>query len=194
MTNNLINKIISIVQERFPVEKMSFNTLVMKKEVPLHQLSWAYYFGGLALFFFIIQVATGSFLLFYYEPTVSDAHASVEFITKFVPSGALIRNMHAWSSSLMILFVLCHLITSFGMKAFAKPRELTWLSGVLLLLIVFGLGFSGYLLPWNQIAVNATKVGLQTIEFVGDYLPAFLSDLPVKMREIIQGGPTVGQS
>src|SRR5215208_3168549 len=88
--------------ERFPVEKMNFTSMVVKKKVPVHRLSWGYYMGGLALFFFIVQVITGLMLLFYYQPTVSDAHASVEFITSDVPGGALIRNIHAWCSSLMI--------------------------------------------------------------------------------------------
>jgi hypothetical protein len=76
--------------ERFPVSKMNYASMVQKKEVPVHRLSWGYYVGGLALFFFIVQVVTGLMLLFYYQPTVSDAHASVEYITEHVPGGALV--------------------------------------------------------------------------------------------------------
>ncbi len=150
--------------------------------------------GGLALFFFIVQVVTGLMLLFYYQPTVSDAHASVEFITGHVPAGGLVRNVHAWASSLMIGSVTVHLLTAFAMKAFARPRELTWVSGVLLLGVTFGLGFTGYLLPWHQIAVNATKIGLQTIEETGAYLPGAMGDWPRHLKEIIQGEPSVGQA
>jgi cytochrome b6 len=179
---------------RFPVEKMNYASMVQKKEVPVHRLSWGYYMGGLALFFFLVQVVTGLMLLFYYQPTVSDAHASVEFITEHVPAGALVRNVHAWASSLMIASVMAHLITAFAMKAFAKPREITWVTGVALLGITFAFGFTGYLLPWHQIAVNATKIGLQTIEEVGKYLPGQMATWPAAVKEIIQGEPSVGQA
>jgi cytochrome b6 len=180
--------------DRFPVVKMNFGSMVTRKEVPVHRMSWAYYLGGLTLFFFLVQVVTGLMLLFYYEPTVSDAHASVEYITEHVSGGALIRNMHAWSSSAMIFCLIAHLLTAFAMKAFEKPRELIWVSGVILLFLTFGLGFTGYLLPWNQIAVNATKVGLQSIEEVGSLLPGALSELPRTLRETIQGEASVGQA
>lgn len=180
--------------ERFPIEHLTFQSMFAKKEVPVHGMGWAYYCGGLALFFFSVQVVTGLMLLFYYQPTVSDAHASVEYITRYVSCGALIRNMHTWAASGMILCVLAHVLTTFATKAFEKPRELTWLTGVLLLLITFTFGFTGYLLPWHQIAVNATKVGLQTIEEAGRYLPGALAELPVRIRELIQGEPAVGQA
>ncbi len=180
--------------ERFPIEKMNYSSMVKKKEVPVHRLSWGYYMGGLALFFFGVQVVTGLMLLFYYQPTVSDAHASVEYITEHVPAGALIRNTHAWASSLMIACVMVHLLTAFAMKAFAKPREITWVTGVALLGITFAFGFTGYLLPWHQIAVNATKIGLQTIEEVGAYLPGQMATWPRAIKEIIQGEASVGQA
>ncbi len=130
---DLLNRSESYLAERLPVEKMNYASMVQKKEVPVHRLSWGYYMGGLALFFFMVQIVTGLMLLFYYQPTVSDAHASVEFITEHVPAGALVRNIHSWASSLMIASVLVHLLTAFAMKAFARPRELTWVTGVLLL-------------------------------------------------------------
>jgi len=179
---------------RLPVEKMNVESLVTAKEVPVHRMSWAYYLGGLVLFFFGIQLVTGLMMLFYYEPTVSDAHASVEYLTHHVAGGALIRNLHTWAASAMILTLLAHLLTTFAMKAFVKPREITWLSGVLLLLLTFGFGFTGYLLPWHQIAVNATKVGLQSIEEMGNYLPGVMADWPRALRELIQGEAAVGQA
>lgn len=182
------------VRERFPLDHLNFEDMVQRKEVPVHRMSWAYYFGGLALFFFLIQLGTGVMLLFYYQPTVSDAHASVEFITRHVSSGALIRNTHAWASSCMIFCLFVHLLTTFAMKAFETPREVTWVTGVVLLLLTFGFGFTGYLLPWHQIAVNATKVGLQSIEEVGQYLPGALSDVPRRVKELIQGEAAVGQA
>ena len=186
--------IMSFIRERFPVEKLNYHYMVEQKEVPVHRMSWGYYTGGLTMFFFMIQVITGLFLLFYYQPTVSDAHVSVEYINKYVAGGALIRNMHAWSASCMIFFAMVHLLTAFAMKSFVKPREITWIAGVLLLFITFVFGFTGYLLPWNQIAVNATKVGLQSVEYVGQYLPGQLADLPRVLRETFQGESSVGQS
>lgn len=193
-THDRIQQATDWLHERFPLEKLSFETLFQKKEVPVHRMSWGYYFGGLALFCFSIQLVTGLLLLFYYQPTVADAHASVELITFHVGGGALIRNLHTWSSSAMIFCVLTHLITAFAMKAFEKPREITWVSGVLLLLITFGFGFTGYLLPWHQIAVNATKVGLQSVEEAGAYLPGALADIPRQLKELIQGEAAVGQA
>ena len=194
MSSERMNAIGAFVRERFPVDHLSFEEMVDKKEVPLHRMSWAYYFGGLALFFFLIQLGTGVMLLFYYQPTVSDAHASVEFITKYVSGGALIRNLHAWASSCMIFCLFVHLLTTFAMKAFTKPREVTWITGVVLLMITFGFGFTGYLLPWHQIAVNATKVGLQSIEEAGQYMPGALSEIPRNVKELIQGEAAVGQA
>jgi len=185
---------VDFLADRLPIQKMSFHSLVRQKEVPVHRMGWAYYLGGLALFFFLVQLATGLMLLFYYQPTVSDAHASVDYITHNVVGGALVRNLHAWAASALIATVLLHLLTTFAMKAFEKPRELTWLSGVFLLLLTFGFGFTGYLLPWNQIAVNATKVGLQSIVQAGQYLPGPLADVPARIKEIIQGEPAVGQA
>lgn len=191
---NALQRTEEYLAERFPVEKMNYAAMVKKKEVPVHRLSWGYYMGGLALFFFLVQVVTGLMLLFYYQPTVSDAHASVEYITNHVPAGALVRNIHSWASSLMIASVMVHLLTAFAMKAFAKPRELTWVTGVILLGITFAFGFTGYLLPWHQIAVNATKIGLQTIEEVGQYLPGQMATWPAAVKEVIQGEASVGQA
>lgn len=190
----IIGKMSEFIQERFPVEKMDFHHMVEKKEVPVHKMTWGYYTGGLTMFFLVVQVVTGLLLLFYYQPTVADAHLSVEYITKHVAGGALIRNMHTWSASCMIFFAMVHLLTAFAMKSFEKPREITWIVGVLLLFITFVFGFTGYLLPWNQIAVNATKVGLQSVEEVGNYLPGAVAQLPHILRETFQGEASVGQS
>ncbi len=188
-----LTTIADFLRARFPLEKMNLQSMLMKKEVPIHKMSWAYYLGGLTLLFFTIQVITGLLLLFYYQPTVNEAYDSVKFISDKVPGGAIIRNLHAWTSSAMILTAILHLLTTFAMKAFEKPREVTWGTGVLLLFITYTFGFTGYLLPWHQLSVNATKVGLQFIGAVGQYLPGSLSELPNKLIEIIQGGPSVGQ-
>lgn len=190
---SVFSKILDHVHERLPFDKFNLKTMVYDKKVPVHKMKWAYYFGGLALLFFSIQLITGLLLLFYYQPTTEEAYDSVKFITEYVPGGLVIRNLHAWTSSAMILFVILHLLTTFAMKAFEKPRELTWTTGVILLFITFGFAFTGYLLPWHQLSVNATKVALEFIGVVGQYLPGELSKMPHQLVELIQGGPTVGQ-
>ncbi|TLU82051.1 MAG: cytochrome B [Chlorobium sp.] len=147
-------------QERFYVLVPVIDYL-KKKEVPKHRLSFWYYFGGLALFFFIIQIVTGLLLLQYYKPTEAEAFASFVFIQKHVPFGWLIRQIHAWSANLMVLMAFIHMFSTFFMKSYRKPRELMWVSGFLLLVISLGFGFTGYLLPWNELAFFATQVGTE---------------------------------
>ncbi len=120
-----------------------------------------YYFGGIALFLFGIQVVTGTLLSLYYKPTPDAAYESVQFITSDVSFGWLIRSIHHWAANLMILFVVLHLVRVFAQAAYKFPRELTWVLGSLLLLVTLGFGFTGYLLPWDQRAYWATVVGTE---------------------------------
>ena len=147
-------------QERFNVVLPVIDYL-KKKEVPLHRHSVWYYFGGLTLFFFIIQVLTGLLLLQYYKPTEAEAFASFVFIQEKVPFGWLIRQIHAWSANAMILMAFIHMFSTFFMKAYRKPRELMWVSGFVLFVLSLGFGFTGYLLPWNELAFFATQVGTE---------------------------------
>lgn len=143
-------------------ERLSISTLsrtAQKKEVPLHRQSIWYYFGGMTLFLFVVQVVTGILLLLYYRPSAENAFESVQFIMTEVKFGWLIRSIHAWSANLMILTLFIHMFSVYFMRAYNRPRELTWVSGVVLLLISVGFGFSGYLLPWNEVSFFATKVG-----------------------------------
>lgn len=151
--------------------------LFVKKAVPVHRHSLWYYFGGMTLFFFGIQVVTGILLLLYYRPSAEEAYESVRFIMTEVPFGWLIRSLHAWSANLMIAFLFVHMFSTFFLKAYRKPRELTWVSGVLLLFLALGFGFTGYLLPWNELAYFATKVGTEIVGLVpgvGRFLVRFL--------------------
>uniref|UniRef100_Q3ATK7 Cytochrome b-c complex, cytochrome b subunit n=1 Tax=Chlorobium chlorochromatii (strain CaD3) TaxID=340177 RepID=Q3ATK7_CHLCH len=132
-----------------------------KKEVPQHRLSFWYYFGGLTLFFFLIQVVTGLLLLQYYKPTETEAFKSFIFIQQEVPYGWLIRQVHAWSANLMALMAFIHMFSTFFMKSYRKPRELMWVSGFVLLVLTLGFGFTGYLLPWNELAFFATQIGTE---------------------------------
>ena len=161
-------------------ERLSISSLAAiarKKEVPLHRHSIWYYFGGMTLFLFTVQVVTGILLLLYYRPSAENAFESVQFIITEVKFGWLIRSIHSWSANLMIATLFIHLFSVFFLRAYRRPREITWVSGVILLFIVICFGFSGYLLPWNQLAYFATKVGTEiagVIPVVGRPILRFL--------------------
>lgn len=147
------------------------------KTVPAHRLSVVYYFGGMTLFFFIVQVMTGILLMLYYRPSADEAFESVEFIMTTVPFGWLIRSIHSWSANLMVYFAFVHLATVFFTRGYRKPREITWVTGCLLLFVALAFGFSGYLLPWNQLAFFATRVGTDiagAVPIIGEWTLRFL--------------------
>ena len=145
-------------------ERLSISALAdmaRKKEIPVHRHSIWYYFGGMTLFLFVVQVVTGILLLLYYRPSAETAFESVQFIITEVQFGWLIRSIHSWSANLMIATLFIHLFSVFFLRAYRRPREMTWVSGVVLLFIAICFGFSGYLLPWNKLAFFATKVGTE---------------------------------
>jgi cytochrome b6 len=135
--------------------------LAREKAVPLHRHTVWYYLGGMTLFLFTVQVVTGILLLLYYRSSSDEAFESVQFIMTRVPFGWLVRSIHSWSANLMIATLFIHLFSVFFLRAYHRPREMTWVSGVVLLFIVICFGFSGYLLPWNKLAYFATKVGTE---------------------------------
>ncbi len=134
---------------------------IRSKTVPLHRYSALYLLGGITLFLFGIQAVTGVLLMLYYRPSVEEAHASIELIMTEVRYGWLVRSVHGWSSHLLVFFAFLHMATVFFARSYRKPRELTWVSGCLLFFLILGFGFSGYLLPWTQLAFFATKVGTE---------------------------------
>ena len=147
------------------------------KTVPLHRYSVFYYLGGMTLFFFLVQVCTGVLLMLYYRPSGDEAFESIEFLVSTVPFGWLVRSIHAWSANLMVFFAVAHLVSVYFMKAYRPPRELTWVTGVILLFLILGFGFSGYLLPWNQLSFFATRVGTDitgVVPVVGKWMLRFM--------------------
>jgi len=147
------------------------------KTVPVHRYTVLYYFGGMTLFFFTVQVVTGILLMLYYRPSANEAFESVEFIMTTVPFGWLIRSVHSWSANLMVYFAFVHLFSVFFLKAYRRPREMTWITGCILVFLVLGFGFSGYLLPWNMLSFFATKVGTDiagVVPVVGEWMLRFL--------------------
>ena len=157
--------------------------LMKKKSVPVHRHSFWYYMGGMALFLLLLQVATGVLLLFYYRPSASEAYESVQFLMAEVEFGWLVRSIHSWGANLMILVVFVHLFSVLLLRAYRTPRELTWISGVGLLFVAMGLGFTGYLLPWNQLAFFATRVGTE--------IPGAIPVIGPFFRTLLRGGEDV---
>lgn len=133
-----------------------------KKSVPKHRHSAWYAMGGIAMFFFMVQIATGILLMVYYRP--SQPWQSVQRIVTEVPFGNVIRSIHHWAANLMVLTLFFHLFSTFFMKAYRRPREGTWLTGLGLLGLTMVFGFSGYLLPWDDLSFFATRVGISEIE------------------------------
>ena len=157
MQKKLLNGLFDWFDERFSLSPLV--EFMKHKQVPVHRHSIWYYMGGIALFLFIIQVATGILLLFYYQPGINNSYESIRFIMNKVSFGWLFRSLHSWSANLMVFFVFIHMFSTFFTRAFQKPRELTWITGFILLALSLFFGFSGYLLPWDELAFFATKVG-----------------------------------
>ena len=154
-----------------------FVNFLKKKGVPRHSLTIWYYLGGAILVLFLIQGITGIMLLLYYKPTIETAHKSVMEIMTEVPLGWIIRSIHRWSAYFLIALVFVHLFSTLILKAYRKPREITWITGCLLLILTLAFGFTGYLLPWDELSLAATKVGTdipKSIPLVGIWITKFL--------------------
>ena len=146
---------------------------------------WAYVFGSVLFFIFIMQAVTGILLMFYYVPTADHAYASTQYIIHDVDYGWFLLSYHFWGSTAMVVCVFAHMSQVFLWGAYKKPREMIWLVGLALFGIVMGFGFTGYLLPWDQRAYWATTVGVEIMDktpLLGDFMARFL-----------KGGPTPGQ-
>ncbi len=170
----------------FLESRAGLSTLLQKlggEPVP-RKYGWLFTLGSGTLFAFSLQLMTGAFLAMYYAPTPDHAHASVARIQSDIPAGNWIRGLHYWGASAMVVLVLLHLLRVFWMGAYKKPREMNWIVGVALLLLVLGFAFTGYLLPWDQKAYWATVVGTR-----------IAASAPVFGRlagELLSGGARVG--
>ena len=149
--------------------------VVLDRKVP--KVNWWFTLGSASLFLFVMQAVTGILLTVYYVPSPDSAYDSIQYIMNGVQFGWLIRGIHHWGASLMVLVVFIHMLRTFFFGAYKFPRELTWLTGVVLLLATLGMGFTGYLLPWNQKAYWATTVGTSiagTVPFIGEWITRVL--------------------
>lgn len=146
---------------------------------PAHHFSaFVYCFGGLTFFTVVIQILSGMFLAMFYAPDIVNAFNSVKYLQTEVSFGYIVRGMHHWGASVVIVMLFLHTLRVFFTGAYKAPREMNWVVGVLLFAVILGLGFTGYLLPWDNKAYFATKVGLQIAEVVpvlGPYVKYFLA-------------------
>lgn len=157
-----------------------------KKEVPVHKHSVWYYMGGLAMLYIVVQFVTGALLMVHYVPTFDGAYESVRKLIYEVEFGWLMRSLHSWGANLLILVLFFHMFSAYFMKAYRAPREFTWFTGLGLLGLAMVFGFTGYLLPMDEIAFFATKVGVDVAgqaPVVGE-LVAFMA----------RGGDEIGQA
>jgi quinol-cytochrome oxidoreductase complex cytochrome b subunit len=139
--------------------------------------NWFYTLGSATMFAFLSQAVTGVFLAMYYEPDPSRAYDSISHITNEVFLGEFVRGMHRWGSSVMIILIFLHMARTFFFGAYKYPREINWVIGVVLLVLTLAMGFTGYLLPFDQRSYWATIVGVNinaSGPFVGPYLADFL--------------------
>lgn len=149
---------------------------LLDREVP-DPLTWWHTLGSASLAVFVLQAVTGVVLATYYAPSPAHAYASIQYIEREVAGGALLRGMHNWGASAMVVLVLAHMVRVFVMGAYKYPREVNWLVGLGLLFAVLGFSFTGYLLPWDQKAYWATQVGTGiagTTPFIGGWLVVLL--------------------
>ena len=156
---------------------------ILDKPIP-KGLNLSYCFGGITFFLFVMLAVTGYFMTLYYVPSPEQAYDAVDYLTFEVPMGQIIRGIHHWSGNLMMVTIFLHMLRVFIYGAYKKPREINWISGVFLFCLVMGFGFTGYLLPWDQKAYWATKVGtsiMGTVPVVGDYT-----------LRLMRGGPDLG--
>ncbi|MCY3552807.1 MAG: cytochrome bc complex cytochrome b subunit [Candidatus Poribacteria bacterium] len=168
------------LKERLPLTEFSEH---LRKPLPKH-INLLFSLGSLAMFLLLLQAATGAFLALYYSPSPEHAHNAVTYISEEVPFGAFVRGLHHWGASAMVIIVFLHLLRVVLYGSYKAPRELTWIFGVLLLLVVLGFGFTGYLLPWDEKAYWATVVGVEiasTAPVLGDFV-----------AKVLRGGAEIG--
>jgi ubiquinol-cytochrome c reductase cytochrome b subunit len=177
----MLDRILRWVDERIPLTAMIRGAL--DEEIP-GGARYAYALGSATLFVFVLQMITGVWQLFYYVPTVDHAYDSVTYLRTEVPFGWLIHNLHYWGANAMIVLVGLHIARVFLYGAYKAPRELTWLAGVVLLLVTAGLVFTGAPLPWDEPGYWAAEVGTSiagTVPIVGN-----------AVKRLLRGGDVMG--
>jgi menaquinol-cytochrome c reductase cytochrome b subunit len=178
----VLNKLYDWVDERLditPIWRDIADHEVPEHVNPAHHFSaFVYCFGGLTFFITVIQILSGMFLTMYYVPDIENAWQSVYYLQNEVAFGEIVRGMHHWGSSLVVVMIFLHTLRVFFTGAYKKPRELNWIVGVMLFGVILGLSFTGYLLPWDMKALFATKVGIQiaaSVPVIGGLIKVLLA-------------------
>ncbi len=172
-------------------------TMLVMESVFLHlhsvrvrsrNLEWSstYFLGGISLILFLVLTGTGLLLMLYYHPSVPQAYHDMKELEFVVGNGVFLRNMHRWAAHGMVLVVFLHMLRVFYHKAYLPPREFNWVVGVVLLILTLGLSYTGYLLPWDQLAFWAVAVGTNMV----DAMPYFGE----KTKFLLLGGNVVGEN
>ncbi len=177
----LANKVYNWFENRTGV--VTITSKFLKEAMPA-SVSWPYCLGSQCLFLLIILFVTGAFLGMNYSPSPDHAYDSVKYITEEIPLGYIVRGLHHWSASFLIVLLVMHMLRVISFGSYKKPRELTWVVGVMMFFLVLGAGFTGYLLPWDQKAYWATAVGTNmagAVPVIGEYLV-----------RVLRGGADVG--
>jgi cytochrome b6 len=177
-----MGKVYNWFEERLEIQSIADD--ISSKYVPPH-VNIFYCVGGIVFTLFLVKVATGFAMTFYYRPSVADAFASIEYLMTQVNFGWLIRSIHRWSASMMVLMMILHVFRVYLTGGFKKPRELTWMTGVILASVTVSFGVTGYSLPWDQIGYWACKI----VTGVPDAIPVVGGQLV----ELLRGGTSVGQ-
>lgn len=178
-----MSKVYNWFEERLEIQSIADD--ITSKYVPPH-VNIFYCFGGITLVCFLIQVASGFAMTFYYRPSVVDAFSSIEYLMTEVNFGWLIRSIHRWSASMMVMMMILHVCRVYLTGGFKKPRELTWVTGVTLSVVTVSFGVTGYSLPWDQVGYWACKI----VTGVPEAIPV----VGTLLVEVLRGGPSVGQS
>lgn len=173
---------IGFFEERYQVRER-FRKNFTDKSVPLHATGIFYCLGGLSLLSFVVQLVSGALLLLYYVPTSDSAYQSIRYISEVVPYGWLMRGAHFFGANAMVLFVFAHTLRVFYTGSYGKPRELTWVSGVLGLVVTLAMAFTGYLLKWDQISFW----GMTAVTSFIKYVPV----IGPPIRQMLLGGDSV---
>lgn len=158
-------------------------TYVVRRKIPVGT-NWLFTFGSATLFLFTVQAITGGLLAIYYSPSPDHAYSSIQYIMNETMFGSLVRGIHHWSASGMIVMIVLHMLRVLFMGAYKYPREMSWMVGVVLLTITLGFGFTGYLLPWDEKAYWATVVGTNiagSVPLIGEWI-----------LRILRGGTDLG--
>ena len=178
-----MGKVYDWFEERLEIQAIADD--IATKYVPPH-VNIFYCLGGIVFTLFLVQVTTGFAMTFYYRPTVAEAFTSIQYIMTDVNFGWLIRSIHRWSASMMVLTMILHVFRVYLTGGFKKPRELTWVTGVLMAVCTVSFGVTGYSLPWDQVGYWAVKI----VTGVPDAIP-FIGGFIV---ELLRGGVCVGQA